>query len=226
MEKGVVKLGGFAFPLRPDPAVVKGLASIFKRLLGEGFKLAVVAGGGELARELIMAAREAGASEAVCDELGIMASRLNASLLSVFLRPNEVPEIPSDFTSLSRALSSRHITVLGGLQPGQSTDTVAVLAAELMGSKLVVKATDVDGIYTADPKRDPRAEKIPKLTYEEAMRLLSGLPTRAGSYELLDLQAVRLAMRSGISIRVVDGRDPENIYRALKGADVGSLVGP
>ena len=89
-----------------------------------------------------------------------------------------------------------------------------------------MKATDIDGIYTADPKRDPRAEKIPKLTYEEAMRLLSGLPTRAGSYELLDLQAVRLAMRSGIRIRVVDGRDPENIYRALKGADVGSLVGP
>lgn len=226
MGKAVVKLGGFAFPSRPDVNTLSALADVLKRLSGEGYRLAVVVGGGEFARELIGAARRMGASEAVCDVLGIMASRVNACLLSLALEPDAMPDIPSDLGELASALRSRDITVVGGLQPGQSTDTVAVITAELMGSRLVVKATDVDGIYTADPKKDPRAVRIPRLTYREALEILAPTSPRAGSYELLDLQAVRLAMRSNIMIRIVDGRDPENVYRAVRGADIGSLIGP
>ncbi len=227
MRAVVVKLGGFAFPAKPDVGGLKRYAAVFRRLSGEGYRLAVVTGGGQLARELIEAARELGANEALCDLLGIWASRLNAALLAITLGLPNPLDIPSDVFSLTKALaSSEAMVVLGGLQPGQSTDAVAVLAAELMGAKLVVKATDVNGIYTADPKTDPSARKLDKLTYDEAIELLSRSPVRAGTYELLDLLALKLAKRSRVAIRVIDGREPENIYRAVKGAEIGTLIGP
>ena len=228
MGEAVVKIGGFAFP-RPselDLDLLGRIASVLKRLADEGLRLAIVVGGGALARELVGLARSLGANEALCDEIGIWASRVNAFLFSLAIEPTKRPKVPLDFPSLAEALSSNRMTVVGGLQPGQSTDTVAILAAELLGAKLVVKATDVDGVYTSDPRKDPRAVRLARLTYDEAIKLISRLPARAGTYELLDLQAVRLAKRSGIAIRVVDGREPENIYRAVRGAEVGSLIGP
>lgn len=228
MREAVIKIGGFAFP-RPHEAglgLLEGLASVVKRLVREGFRLAVVVGGGPLARDMIALARSVGASEPLCDELGMMASRCNAYLFSLVLDPASRPDIPSDFPSLAEALASRQLVVVGGLHPGQSTDTVAVLAAELLGAGMVVKATDVDGIYTSDPKKDPGAVRLPRLTYDDALELLSRMPARAGAYELLDLQAIRLARRSGIRIRVVDGREPENVYKAVRGEELGSLVGP
>lgn len=222
----VVKLGGFAFPLEPDPLTLRAHADVLRRIAGEGHKLVVVAGGGELARALIRAARSLGAPEALCDELGIMASRLNAMLLAIALGLPNPLEVPWDLPSILRAIEGHDIVVVGGLQPGQSTDVVAVLAAELLGSKLVVKATDVDGVYTADPREHPGARKIDRLSYDEAIQLLSGAEARAGTYALLDLQAIRLAKRSSIAIRVVDGRRPENILKAIRGEEVGSLIGP
>ena len=226
MRAVVVKLGGFAFPAEPEPAALKRYASVFKRISAEGIKLVVVAGGGGLARKLIGAARLLGASEAVCDEVGIMATRANAVLLSIALGLPSPAKVPTSLSDLEEALTRRNAIVMGGLQPGQSTDAVAVLAAEVVGANLVVKATDVDGIYTADPGKHPGARRLERLSYDEALKLLSGMAARAGTYELLDPLAVRLARRSGVLIRVVDGREPENIYKAVRGADIGSLVGP
>ena len=226
MKAVAVKIGGFAFPVEPDMGFLRRCASVLKRIPEEGLKLVVVAGGGGLARRLIRAARALGAPEAICDEIGIMATRVNASLLSIALGLPSPMRIPTGLQDIGEALDKRDIVVMGGLQPGQSTDAVAVLAAELTGASLVVKATDVDGIYTADPRRHPGARKLERLSYDEALELLSKMAVKAGTYELLDPLAIRLAKRSGVAIRVVDGREPGNIYKAIKGADVGSLVGP
>ena len=225
MRAVVIKIGGFAFPEQPDAAFLRELAAVLRRLADEGYRLAVVAGGGRWARLLIRAGRELGASEALCDELAIRASRLNATLLALALCLPDPLNVPADVPSLVRELAAdKPVIALGGLQPGQSTDAVAVLTAELMGASLVVKATDVDGIYTADPREVPDARKLDRLTYREALELLAGKAVRAGTYELLDPLALRLAERSRIAIRVVDGRDPENIYRAVKGEPIGTLV--
>ena len=226
MRAAVVKIGGFAFPAEPDVAFLRGCASVLKRISAEGIRLVVVTGGGEMARKLIGAARAMGASEALCDEIGIMVTRANAVLLSIALGLPAPRRIPASLPELEEALTRRDIVVMGGLQPGQSTDAVAVLAAEAVGADLVVKATDVDGIYTADPRKHPGARKLRRLSYDEALDLLSKMAVRAGTYELLDPLAIRLARRSGVLIRVVDGREPGNIYEAVRGADVGSLVGP
>ena len=225
MRAVVIKLGGFAFPEELDPGALRAYASVLKRLVDEGYRVVIVAGGGRNARKFIEAARRLGAPEAICDELGIAITRLNAALLALALGLRNPLDIPTDFRSMAEALGRSNPIVLGGLQPGQSTDAVAILAAELVGAELVVKATDVDGIYTADPRKHPEARRLEKLTYDEALALLSGRAA-AGTYELLDPLALRLARRSGISIRVVDGRDPENIYKAARGAHVGTLVGP
>jgi len=226
LRAAVVKIGGFAFPAEPDVAFLRRCASVLKRISAEGIRLVVVTGGGEMARKLIGAARAMGASEALCDEIGIMVTRANAVLLSIALGLPAPRRIPASLLELEEALTRRDIVVMGGLQPGQSTDAVAVLAAEAVGADLVVKATDVDGIYTADPRKHPGARKLRRLSYDEALDLLSKMAVRAGTYELLDPLAIRLARRSGVLIRVVDGREPGNIYEAVRGADVGSLVGP
>ena len=226
MRAVVVRIGGFAFPAEPNIAFLRRCASILKRISAEGIKLVVVTGGGRLARKLINGARALGASEAVCDELGIMATRMNAALFSIALGLPSPTKVLTSLPDIGDALTRQDVVVVGGLQPGQSTDAVAVLAAELVGANLVVKATNVDGIYTADPRKHPGARKLDRLSYDEALELLSRKALRAGTYELLDPLAIRLAKRSNVLIRVIDGREPENIYRAVRGEDVGSLVGP
>lgn len=123
-------------------------------------------------------------------------------------------------------MGSNLIVVLGGLQPGQSTNAVAALAAEAMRADLLVNATDVGGVYTADPRKDPNAKKLDKVTPEELMTILSTEGFRAGEYQLMDPLAIRIIQRSGLPVVIVDGRDPSNIEKALRGKRIGTRIVP
>ena len=220
----VVKLGGHAFPLKVDAEGLAGFVRAFRKLRAMGHELVVVAGGGAGARYYIKAARGLGANEAVCDQFGIEVAKLNAELLVAGLGEDAYPVVPARLEEFRVAFESGKIVVLGGLLPGQSTDAVAALISELVGADMMVKATDTEGVFTADPKRDPKAKKLEKVSYGELENIVSGKSVKAGGYELLDLVALRILERSRISLRVVDGRDPRNIERAIKGEKVGTLV--
>jgi len=219
----VIKLGGHLLSEKSNSKYLKGCIKVLKEILKSN-RLIVITGGGALARAYIEAARAFGVDESTCDQLGIEASRLNAMLLTSLLGEDAYPNIPRNIDELKNAIRSGKTVITGGLFPAQSTDAVAAVAAELSHAKLLIKATDVDGIYTSDPKSDPEAEKIEEIRAKELYRMIVDRGMEAGKYELFDQQALRIIMRSEIPTVVIDGRDPKNILKALKGEKIGTRI--
>jgi len=221
--KAVIKLGGFAFPNRPEKPHVKEYVKLLTGLVGE-HHLVVVTGGGEVARAYISAAREMGVSESLCDQLGILASRLNARLLADGLGEYAFPEIPITIGELKHYFASDKIVTMGGLTPGHSTNAVAAIAAETVGAELLVNATDVEGVYSSDPEKNKGARKLEEVTVAELTAILSKTEMVAGAYELMDPLALRIISRSKLTTVVLDGRNPHNVSRALANENVGTRV--
>ncbi|MEL9990967.1 MAG: UMP kinase [Thermoproteus sp.] len=215
-----IKLSGRIFD---DKVLVKEYISTIK---GLDEKTAIITGGGTTARNYIDLARELGASNYFLDLIGIEASRINAWLLIAGLGDEAYPKPAESLGEVVSALSYKKRVVLGGLQPGQSTATVAALVAEAIGARMLVNCANIDGIYDDDPKRNPNAKRIPRVKASELISLLksSALP---GTYELADLWSLEILKRSKIPMYVIDGKKPELLKALLEGGTVpGSLVLP
>ncbi len=184
----------------------------------------VIAGGGGDARKYIRVARELGASEYMCDLLGIGVSRLNARLLLSALGEIAYPRLPTSLSLLTDAFEIGKIVVAGGMQPAQSTNAVAALSAEAIGAELLVNATNVDGVYSSDPNMDPSARRFDTIETRELLRLVLNGRMEAGTFELFDPVAIGIVERSGMRTRILDGRIPENIEKAARGESIGTLV--
>lgn len=224
--KIVVKLGGHLFPSKPGPEKISAYGKTLKKIREMGHKLIVVTGGGKVAREYIKAARNLGASEFACDLIGIEVSRLNARLLIAKLGDDAYAEPVTNLYDLRKAFETDKIVVLGGLQPGQSTNAVGVLSAEAVNADLFINATDVDGVYTADPEEDSNARKLDVVRTDELLEMLLANKLWAGSYALFDPLAIKIVERSRIPTRIIDGRNPANIEGVVKGKALGTLIVP
>ena len=222
--KIVLKLGGHLFPSKPAPEKISAYAETLKKLRDSGHRLIVVTGGGRIARTYINAARRLGASEFNCDLLGIEVSRLNARLFIAKMGEEAYPEPVTSLSMLLRAFETNKTVFLGGLQPGQSTNAVGILSAEAINADLFINATDVDGVYTADPEKDSKAKKLDVVRTDELLRMLLTKKLLAGSYALFDPVAVKLVERSRIPTRLIDGRNPANVEAAVKGETIGTLI--
>jgi uridylate kinase len=221
--KAVLKLGGFVFDSEPLEKKIDSYARMARQFSTKN-QLVIVTGGGSIARKYIAAARSLGASEFVCDQIGTQASRLNAELLITAIGKSAFPYPPESPDSLLESLTSGLTVVMGGLQPGQSTNAVAALAAEAMGADLLVNATKVDGAYTADPRKNPDAKKLHVATPDQLMEILSTKGFSAGEYDLMDPLALRIIKRSNINTVIVDGRDMSNVVKALRGRHIGTRI--
>ncbi len=211
--------------INPDnPQLVSGYARVIKRLVDEGNRFVIVVGGGSYARKYVECARSLGLGEGVADSLGIEVSRVNALLLSYALGDYAYRPIPRSIEDVEEAWSSGKVVVLGGLQPGQSTSGTAAVVAEVLGIKLMLYATDVDGIYDRDPKRYPNAKRLDVVRISDLPKVLEQ-GFEAGRYELLDPVAMGVLKRAGIEVVVFNGFDPENVEKALRGA-IGTRVVP
>jgi len=113
---------------------------------------------------------------------------------------------------------------MGGLTPGHSTNAVAAIAAETISADLFVNATDVDGVYTGDPSKDPKARRLEEVTVDELSQILSKTGMAAGEYDLMDLLALRIIQRSKISTVILNGRTPENVLKALRNEGTGTRL--
>jgi len=221
--KAVIKLGGFAFSFEEKHSLVEEYVKLFKELLGQ-YHFVVVTGGGPIARYYIKAAREMGVPESLCDHLGILASRLNARLLVDGLGEYAFPEVPTTIDELKHYFASGKIVAMGGLTPGHSTNAVAAIAAETIQADQFINATDVDGVYTADPSKDPNAKKLDEVTIDRLTQILSKGDITAGAYDLMDPLALRIIARSKIPTIIVNGRAPDNVLKALRNESTGTRV--
>jgi uridylate kinase len=223
----VIKLTGRVFN---SEELVSKYADIIAEEAGKG--VVVVTGGGDVAWRYIEMARKLTGREAAADMLGIWASRLNALLMMYTLLARGVNvylSIPETLQELGKAYSSSKVIVMGGLQPGQSTTMVSVLAAEYLGIGTVVNCSNIDALYTDDPSKNPNAVKIWRAKLSEVEGILSreGVRSFAGTYELIDEWALQIMRRSNVSMVILDGRDPGKLIKYLRYGDIdGTLITP
>ena len=221
--KIVVKLSGSLFePTKEEPAKIRKIAGTLQKLSNEGYAVVVVAGGGKVARQYIEAGRTFGADESSLDQMGIEVSRLNARLLITALK-GAYPEVPTSLEEVARIVESKTIIVTGGLHPGHSTNAVSALIAEKIRADIFINATDVDGVYSADPRKDRKAKLLSQISTKKLTDMLMDDAMQAGTYDLMDLVALKIIQRSKVKTRIVRCSG-ETIIAAVKGRSIGTLV--
>jgi uridylate kinase len=192
-----------------------------------GVEIAIVIGGGNIFRG-VTAATE-GIDRVAGDHMGMLATVINAIALQDALERRNVNTRVTTAIAMAefaepfiRRRAIRHlekgrvvICAAGTGNPFFTTDSAAALRAAELKCDIIFKATKVDGIYTADPEKNPNAERLPHVTYHRVL---------ADRLEVMDASAIDLARGSSIPIYIFSLREKGNIQRALLGEDVGSIV--
>lgn len=217
MDKVVVSIGGSVLiPGNNDSEYIARLADVLLSLK-DRVQLAVVVGGGRTARYYASTGRNLGGSDRQLDIMGIGATRLNAQLLGLALgnMPERVPESAEETAASSRPGT---IAVMGGTEPGHTTDAVAMMVARAMKADRVVNATSVDAVYTADPRLDPDAQRIPRMDIARLGEIVYK-DHHASKSSVFDPLGVEIARECRIDISMVDGRNLEELEKAILGEE-------
>src|SRR6266487_1587678 len=219
----VIKLSGSIFNINTTAKSLKQYAQLFLEIQKK-IQPVIVAGGGLIARHYVNLARSLGSDESTLDVMCIEISRLNAMLLSAALGDSVYPVIPSNLEEISVACQSGKIIVSGGLHPGQSTNATAALICEKIKANGFVNATDVDGIYDSDPNKNPKAKLFKEIAIERCLNLLNTGSTMAGTYDLMDIVALKVIERSKIPTWVTKS-DPKIIKDLImKNSKIGTKI--
>lgn len=220
----VFRIGGsvVASPVNTD--LMKKYVELLKTLKMLGHEVAVVVGGGTLAREFIGIARNLGLEMQAQDEIAISVSRLFAQLFLKKFGDAAWSKVALTLDDAAEGLAEGKIVVMGGLKPGITTDAVAALVAERVNADLLVKGTDQDGVYDKDPRKHTDAVKLDHLSLEDLAGVFSESQHQAGMHQIIDPEAVKVLKRKRVKLIVVNGFKPENILAAVKGERVGTVV--
>jgi uridylate kinase len=224
MKKVVISLGGSILIPTLEDHTVKEYVPVLKKIAKQHRLFVVVGGGGE-ARRYIGVMRDLGIDEGTSDEIGILITRLNATMLIAALGDDAYPKVAESHAEAKKFAETGKIVVMGGITPGQTTDAVAAVLSERVGASVFINATSVDGIYSADPKKDPKATRYETMTPKKLLDIVGSTALGAGSNNVLDIVAARVVERSNIPLVVLDGRNPKNLLNAiLKGKYRGTVV--
>lgn len=210
-----------------DPDVLERLAGDVRNLIASGVQVALVIGGGNIFRGAGLAAR--GMDRVTGDQIGMLATVMNALAMQDTLERMSVParvlsalRIDQVCEDYSRRRALRHLEhgravlcAAGTGNPFFTTDSAASLRAIEIGADLLIKATKVDGVYSADPVKDPGATFYPRLSYDQALREGLGV---------MDATAIVLCRDHAMPLRVMNINEPNALPRLMAGEDVGSLV--
>ncbi len=210
-----------------DMEEVRKIARSCKQIHAMGKELAIVVGGGNLIRGGNLA--EHGIGRATADYMGMLATLINALALQDALEAEGVPtRVLSAVSShqcaepyirrrAMRHLEKGRIVILAGGtgNPYFTTDTCATLRARELKADMVLKATKVDGVYSADPTKHPDAERYTHLTYRQVIEQ---------RLEVMDATAITMAMEHELPILVFDFKRAGNFERAVQGEEVGTLI--
>jgi uridylate kinase len=223
----VVSIGGSVLMNgRDDARFLADLADLLGRL-GRSMPLVITTGGGRTAREYIRLGAALGLTSVEQDELGIDVTRLHARLLAGRIGLPTASHPPTSVREAVEAIRHGSPVVLGGTEPGHTTDAVAALIAVRLRASRVVNATDVAGLYEADPKTHPNARRLPQIGWPALLDLLrrttGGEPGQNFPFDRLGAETLA---RASIPLAIVAGRDLANLQRAVEGSTFeGTVVG-
>jgi uridylate kinase len=224
--KVVISLGGSLLTRELTADHFRKYADVILRLKNSGHQVIVVCGGGKVCRQYRDIARELGGTNDQQDLMGIMTTHVNASTFSIAVKGSHyVRWKPLDDAKKEVKENLGKVIIAGGYDLGTSSDFDAASFAEIVGADMLINASNVDGIYTSDPRKDPKARKLESLSYEEFERIIMQNEQSAGEYRLFDLKATRLIREKKIRGIFIDGSDPEEIVRAVEGGHRGTVVG-
>lgn len=220
----VVSIGGSLLfqESGPDLEAIQRIASVINNLALEGYKFALVIGGGKPCRIYVEAGRKMNASEFSLDQLGILITRANASLFIQSLS-NAHSEVITDFGNVLPLIEKGKIPVLGGMHPGFTTDAVAVLLAEKLRGTFI-NLSNVDGVYSSDPASHKKAKLFRELSYERLLETVATLEVEAGQHGVLDVPAAIVLKRSRIPALFINGNNLENFESAVKGQPFNGTI--
>jgi uridylate kinase len=227
----LLKISGEAFSGSEsgvDVNTTRAMAEQIAEVSRSGVSIAVVVGGGNIWRGKVH--EEAGMDRATADYMGMLATVINALALQDALERMGVPSRVQTAVAMHqiaepyiRRRAIRHlekgrvvIFAAGTGNPYFTTDTTAALRAVEVNAQAILKATKVDGIYSADPKKDPAATRFDRLEYMEVLQ--RGL-------EVMDSTAMALCMDNALPVIVFDMAVPDNIRRVIWGEAIGTYVG-
>ncbi|MEM2874803.1 MAG: UMP kinase [Candidatus Hadarchaeales archaeon] len=193
--------GSILAPNGPDVECISEIAKALAMLKSDRHEVLVVTGGGGTARVYIEAGKQLNLSSSRLDMLGIDVTRLNARMLIMALGDLAEPEPVKTFEDAIQISLRNKIPVMGGTMPGQTTDAVAAMLAKASASDLLIFISDVDGIYTTDPKRDPSARKIERMTNKELAAQFGLVKGEPGMRTPVDPVAARIIER--LKVRTV-----------------------
>ena len=231
-EANVVKIGGQSFIDRGRAAVFPLVEELVSNL--PHHKMIIGTGAGTRARHAYSVGIDLGMPTGVLSVLGTFVSMQNARMIHYLVARHGIPFIePAQFPQLPLYLSERQAVVFFGMPPytfwqpnpavgripPHRTDTGAYLVSEVFGARSMIYVKDEEGLYTADPKKDPQARFIPAITVEEieALDLADVVIERS----VLDLMKRAKSRRS---VQVINGLVPGNLTRALNGEHVGTII--
>ena len=221
----VVRLGGSVVASPVNIELMAKYADLINMVKAQGHEIAVVVGGGALAREFIKIAKDLGLEMQGQDEIAISVSRLYAQLFLKRLGKAGCSKVAITLDEAAQCFSERKIVVMGGLKPGITTDAVAALVAERLKANLLVKGTDQEGVYDKDPRNNSDAVKMDNLTFEDLPKIFGDSIHRAGIHQIIDPEAIKVLKRHRVKLIVVNGFKPENILSAVNGEKVGTVIG-
>jgi uridylate kinase len=212
-------------PGKDDAGYLKGLAGMFREL-SKKMQIVVVCGGGRIARYYTEVGRELGAGVRERDLLGIDVTRTNARLLATALGGTAVQSIPLTAAEAASLSGPGRIVVMGGTEPGHTTDAVSSMVAAEMRADRVVNATSVDAVYSDDPRKVPDAERYSRLTIRELQDIVYS-DHDAGRSSVFDPLGIKILMKERIRLSIVDGRDLKELENAILGKKIrGTVIEP
>ena len=195
--------------------------NLISSIINLGMNVLIVVGGGKLARRNISKAKENGINDKFeLDLIGIEATRENAKeIINLFSNIQNLNKtVPKSIEDGSISFRNYDLTIMGGTVPGHTTDAVAIKMAKELNSKLVVIATNVSHVYTSDPRVDPNASPIEKISLNE-LGILSGVgkPIQPGSSFAVDPVGVGIAIENNLPLVILNGHDVDNLRKAIYG---------
>jgi len=210
-----------------DPLTITKIANEIKEVIECGVQLALVIGGGNIFRGL--AASSKGMDRASADYMGMLATMINSLAMQdaleqvgVFTRVQSAIAMQEVAEPYIRRRAIRHLekgrVVIFGAGTGNpyfTTDTAASLRAMEIGADVILKGTKVDGVYSADPKKEPAAVKFSRLSYIDVLK--KGL-------QVMDATAISLCMDNDLPIIVFDVTTYGNVKRVIFGEEIGTIV--
>ncbi len=213
-EKIVISLGGsMIVPGEVDHEYLRSLKELILELQ-DNYQFIIVCGGGKTARKYINSADQLGLSDEEKDLLGISCTRLNAQLTGFYLKGLSRKDIIQDPTKPVQF--DETVMLAGGFMPGNTTDKVAVMLAQTYNIKKVLNITNINYVYSMDPKKNPDASPIEKMTWKDYLEII-GTEHKPGKNTPFDPVASRQAMENNISVCVLDGSDLQNIRECILG---------